>query len=154
MTRRAISLIEVMIILAILSLFVLPGFMLMKEYSRGGNTISERYEILSFLEERLETALALPFADIPEGVKSDVIIDGGNGLKLDLKPIVVAGKVITFECKTEILNLDFSAYRDYDSRQIKSITLENGMKRITITARWGKGTYIQDLSLTSYKADL
>ena len=153
-SRKGVSLIEVMIALTILSTLILPGFMFLLEYTRGGSDMGDRYEILNRIEERLEAVLAMPFNDIPEGTTTDVVITSENGRKLDLKPITIANKNVTFECDVETLSVDFAAMKDYSTRQLQRATVENGMKRVTITARWGKGRKAQNLQLMVYKANL
>lgn len=152
--RKGVSVIEVMIALTILSTLVLPGFMFIVEYTRGGSDMGDRFEVLNRIEEKLETVLAMPFNDIPEGKTTDVVITSANGRKLDLKPVTIANKNVTFECEAETLSVDFAAMKDYSTRQLQRATVENGMKRVTITARWGKGKREQNMFLMVYKANL
>lgn len=152
--RKAVSLIEVMIALAILSTLALPSFMFIFEYTKGGSDLGDRYEALNRVEERIEAALAMPFNLIPEGKTTEGIIEGENGRKLDLNPITLGNNSVEFECEVKILPVDFTLMRNYSTRQLQKVKVENGMKRITITAKWGKGKKVQNVQLMAYKANL
>lgn len=152
--NQGVSLIEVMIALTILSSLILPGFMFIIEYTRGGSEIGDRFEILSRVEERLEAALAMPFADIPEGITTDKVIESENGRKLDLKPITISKRKVSFECSVEVLPVTFSAIKDYSTRQLQKITVEKGLKKVIITAKWGKSNREKKIDLIAYKANL
>ncbi len=151
---KGVSLIEVMIALTILSTLILPGLMFILYYSKGGSTIGDKFEILNSLEEKIETVLAMPFDDIPIGLSTDVIIESGNGKKLDLKTTKIFKNNVRFECFAEILPVNFSAIEDYSTRQIQKATVEKGLKKITITAKWGKDKRDQIIQLIVYKANI
>jgi prepilin-type N-terminal cleavage/methylation domain-containing protein len=152
--RQGVSLIEVMIALTILSTLILPSFMFIIEYTKGGSEIGDRFEILSQIEQRLEIALSMPYSDIPEGKSSDTIIKSENGRSLDLKQINISNKKVSFECLVEVLPVTFSAIKDYSTRQLQKITIENGIKKITIIAKWGKGNRVRNIDLVAYKSNL
>lgn len=152
--RQGVSLIEVMIALTILSTLILPSFMFIIEYTKGGSEIGDRFEILSQIEQRLEIALSMPYSDIPEGKSSDTIIKSENGRSLDLKQINISNKKVSFECLVEVLPVTFSAIKDYSTRQLQKITVENGIKKITIIAKWGKGNRVRNIDLVAYKSNL
>lgn len=152
--NQGISLIEVMTALTILSTLILPAFMFLIEYVKGGSDIGDRFEILNRIEERLDTALAMPFNDIPDGLSKDIIIESGNGRKLDLKPIKISNKLVSFECMTETIPMNFEAIKNYTTHQIQRAKIENGLKKITITAKWGKDNNSQKIQLMVYKANL
>lgn len=153
-SRKAVSLIEVMIALAILSTLVLPSFMFIFEYSKGGSDLGDRYEVLNRAEERIEAALAIPFHLIPEGKTTKVVIEGENGRKLDLNPITLGNNTVEFECEVKTIPVDFTLMKNFSTRQLQKARLENGMKRITVTAQWGKGKRAQNVQLMAYKANL
>ena len=152
--NKGVSLIEVMTALTILSTLILPSFMFLFEYAKGGSEIGDRFEVLNRIEERLESALAMPFNDIPEGLSKDITIESENGRKLDLKPLKIGNKQVSFECSVEIIPMTFEAMKDYKTHQLQKATIENGLKKITIIAKWGKGNYNQRVQLTVYKANL
>lgn len=153
-TRQGVSLIEVMIVFAILSLLILPGVMVIREYSRGENDIGFRYEVLQKLEERIESALAMQFSDISEGVSSDVVIESSNGVKLDLKSANISSKKVFFECICEAMPVEFAIIKNVEMRQLQRVSLEKGMKKITVSAFWREGNEARKLFLTVYKANL
>ncbi len=152
--NRGISLIEVMTALTILSTLILPSFMFIIEYSKGGSDIGDRFEILNRIEERLEAALSMPFDDIPNGLTTDKVIESANGKKLDLKPISISNKQVSFECDVEVVPVSFEAIKDYTTHQLQRITVESGLKKITITAKWGKKKVNQSVQLTVFKANI
>lgn len=151
-SRRGMSVIEISLVLAILSLLSLPGVMVFTEYSRGGSDVSYRYEILKNIESRLENALAMSFEDIPTGMSSNIVIESANGIKLDLKPVIVCNKQIVFECESEVFPVDFGALKDYESRQLHKSRVDEGIKSIKISARWGVGEQSQKMELMAYKS--
>jgi len=152
--NQGISLIEVMTALTILSTLILPSFMFLIEYVKGGSDIGDRFEILNRIEEKLETVLAIPFKDIPEGLSKDIVIESENGRKLDLKPIRISNKQVSFECMVEVIPMSFEAIKDYSTHQIQRAKIDNGLKKITITAKWGKDNNVKDIQLMVYKANL
>ena len=152
--NQGISLIEVMTALTILSTLILPVFMFLIEYVKGGSDIGDRFEILNRIEERLDTALAIPFKDIPDGLSKDITIESENGRKLDLKPIKISNKLVYFECMAETIPMNFEAIKNYSTHQIQRAKIENGLKKITITAKWGKDNSSQKIQLMVYKANL
>ena len=152
--NQGISLVEVMTALTILSTLILPLFMFLIEYAKGGSDIGDRFEILNRIEERLETALAMPFDDIPEGLSKDITIESKKGRNLDLKPIKINNKQVSFECMVESIPMDFEAIKNYTTHQIQRAKIENGLKKITITAKWGKDNNSREIHLMVYKANL
>ncbi len=152
--NQGISLIEVMTALTILSTLILPLFMFLIEYAKGGSDIGDRFEILNRIEERLETALSMPFDTIPEGLSKDITIESENGKTLDLKPIKISNKQVSFECMVETIPTNFEAIKNYNTHQIQRAKIENGLKKITITAKWGKDNNSREIQLMVYKANL
>ncbi len=152
--KKGVSLIEVMIALTMLSMLVLPAFMFIVEYTRGGSNIGDHYEVLNKVEERLEAALAMNFYDIPDGKSTNVVIESENGRKLDLKPIKIGANEVSFDFEAETLPVSFAAMKDAETRQLQKATLDDGMKKITITANWGKGKRKQNIQMIVYKANL
>ena len=73
--QAAVSLVEVLIALAILSTLALPMLMFLVEYSRGSSQLGDYYQILNIVEEKLDTALALNFVDIPTGETDGKLIE-------------------------------------------------------------------------------
>ena len=151
--NQGISLIEVMIALTILSTLILPLFMFLIEYVKGGSDIGDRFEVLNRIEEKLETALSMPFDDIPEGLSQDITIESKNGKKLDLKPIKIGNKQISFECMTETIPICFEAIKNYSTHQMERAKVEKGLKKIAITAKWGKNNS-KEIKLIVYKGNL
>ncbi|MBR4569388.1 MAG: prepilin-type N-terminal cleavage/methylation domain-containing protein [Candidatus Riflebacteria bacterium] len=152
--NQGISLIEVMTALTILSTLILPLFMFLIEYAKGGSDIGDRFEILNRIEERLETALSMPFDAIPEGLSKDITIESEKGKTLDLKPIKISNKQVSFECMVETIPTNFEAIKNYNTHQIQRAKIENGLKKITITAKWGKDNNSREIQLMVYKANL
>ena len=94
------------------------------------------------------------FYDIPDGKSTDVVIESENGRKLDLKPIKIGANEVSFDFEAETLPVSFAAMKDAETRQLQKATLDEGMKKITITANWGKGKRKQNIQMIVYKANL
>ena len=152
--NHGISLIEVMIALTILSTLILPIFMFLIEYTKGSSDIGDKFEVLNRVEEKLEAALSMPFDSIPQGLSKDITICSENGKQLDLKSIKINNKQVSFECSVETIPVNFEAMKNYSTHQLQKAKLENGLKKITITAQWGKNNNNQKIQLMVYKANL
>lgn len=151
--QRAVSLVEVLIALAILSTLALPMGMFLIEYSRGSARLGDYYQAVNLVEQHLEMALSMHFSCIPLGEVSDTVITDDEGRQIDLRPVELSGKTIMFTMKTELIPVDFAALRDPHTRELQRARVEEGMKRIEVTAKWGdKGR--QNISLISYRANL
>lgn len=151
--QAAVSLVEVLIALAILSTLALPMLMFMVEYSRGSSQLGDYYQILNLLEDKLEVALAMEFNDVPAGETSDRLIEAHTGRNLDLRPAKVAHETVTFKMKAEVLPVEFAAMKDSFSGQLQRARVEDGMKRIEIIAEWGEKKR-HNINLVAYKANL
>jgi len=151
--RSAVSLVEIMIAMAILSTLALPMGMFLVEQMRGSSQLGDYYQILNLLEEKLETAIEMRFHDIPAGEVSDVLIESEGARDLDLRPAEVARNLVHFRMKTELLSVNLSAMKDAMSGELQSVVVEDGMKKIEIIAEWGeKGRH--NLNLTAYRSNL
>lgn len=148
-----LSLVEVLIALTILSMLALPMFMFLVEYSRGSSQLGDYYQILNIVEEKLDTALALHFVEIPVGESTDRLIESETGRHLDLRPVQVAKEIVSFRMQTEIMPVEFAAMKDAVSGQLQRARVEDGMKRIEMIAEWGDAKK-HNISLIAYKANL
>ncbi|GAB4277691.1 MAG: hypothetical protein Kow0029_20570 [Candidatus Rifleibacteriota bacterium] len=152
-TKKAISLVEVLIAMAMLSTLALPMGMFLIEYARGSSQLGDYYQILNQLEQRLEIAMKIPFELVPVGVSTDVLIKNDKGMDLDLRKVEIARNLVTFKLETEILPVEFAALKDSFSGQLQRARVEEGMKRLEITAEWGdKGRH--NIKLVAYRAKL
>ena len=151
--KKVIYPIELAIIFAILSTLFLPSVLFLTEYING-SSVNSNLEILASLEERLENILAMPFNDIPEGKSENIFIESKNGGKLDLKTITLSDKKIDFDCFVEVFPANFSAIKDLSTHRLQRVSMKNALKRITITARWGKENSKHNIQLVSYKANI
>jgi prepilin-type N-terminal cleavage/methylation domain-containing protein len=151
--QAAVSLVEVLVALAILSTLALPMLMFLVEYSRGSSQLGDYYQILNIVEEKLDTALSLDFTEVPDGETSGGTVDSRTGRHLDLRPVEVAHEIVTFRMRVEVVAVDFSAMKDSTSGQLQRARVEDGMKRIELTAEWGKKKK-HSINLISYKANL
>ena len=152
--NQGFSPIEVMIVLAILSTFFLPSVMYIIEFAKGGSRIKDNSIILGLVEERLEKVLAMPFNEIPEGKSSNIILESKNGNRVDLNSFILSNKKISFECFVEVVPVEFSAIKNYSFHHLQKVSLENGMKKITITAFIQNGDKMQNIHLMAYKANM
>lgn len=148
-----LSLVEVLIALTMLSTLALPMFMFLVEYSRGSSQLGDYYQILNIVEEKLDTALAMNFIEIPTGESTDRLIESETGRNLDLRPVQVAKEIISFRLQAEIMPVEFAAMKDSFSGQLQRARVEDGMKRIEIIAEWGDRKK-HNISLIAYKANL
>lgn len=151
--RAAVSLIEVMIAMAILSTLALPMGMFLVEQMRGSSQLGDYYQILNLLEEKLEIVLEMRFQDIPVGDVTDVLVESPGGRELDLRPAEVARNLVNFRMRSELLPVNFAALKDAASSELQSIVAEDGMKRIEIFAEWGEKRQ-HTLNLVAYRANL
>ncbi|MDD3146051.1 MAG: type II secretion system protein [Candidatus Riflebacteria bacterium] len=151
--QAAVSLVEVLVALAILSTLALPMLMFLVEYSRGSAQLGDYYQILNIVEEKLDTALSLDFTEVPDGETSGGMVESRTGRHLDLRPVEVAHEIVTFRMRIEVVAVDFSAMKDSTSGQLQRARVEDGMKRIELIAEWGKKKK-HSINLISYKANL
>ncbi|NCB38774.1 MAG: hypothetical protein EOM80_08390 [Erysipelotrichia bacterium] len=151
--HSAISLVEILIATAILSTLALPMGMFLVEYSRGSSQLGDYYQILNLVEDKLEAALAVNFDEIPGGETTDRLIESKTGHNLDLRPVKMAGEIVSFRLKAETVPVEFAAMKDSVSGQLQRAKLEDGMKRIEIIAEWGEKRR-HNLNLAAYKANL
>lgn len=151
--RAAVSLVEVLIAMAILSMLALPMGMFLVEYNRGSSQIGDYYQVLNLLEQKLETALALRFNDIPPGSHTANLVNSDGKTILELVPAVVSNCKVNFTLDVEVISVDFVAMKDAFSGQVQRARAEDGMKRLEIKAEWGQKAK-HSLNLMAYKADL
>lgn len=151
--RAAISLVEVMIAMAILSTLALPMGMFLVEQLRGSSQLGDYYQILNLLEEKVDIALEMRFQDIPTGEVKDVLIESEGGRSLDLRPAEVARNLVSFRMRSELLSVSCSAMKDAASSELQTVVAEDGMKRIEIFAEWGDNRQ-HSLNLVAYRANL
>lgn len=155
--QAAVSLVEVLIAMAILSTLALPMGMFLVEYNRGSSQLGDYYQILNILEEKLEGVLAMRFHDIPEGEQAGALIEIEGKTVLDLRPVQIAGSLVYFVLRSEMVPVDFAALKDSASGELQKARIEDGMKKIEIIAHWGekKGDKSKhSLNLIAYRADL
>ncbi len=152
--NQGTSPIVLMIVCAVLSTLFLPLAMYGIEKAKGSSQISNQYEILVFVEEQLDKILFMPFNDIPEGLSSNKVIASTTGHKLDLQSKTISNNIVSFECFVETLPVSFSAIKNYSLHNLQKALLQNGMKKITITAKWGKGDNKQNIQLVAFKANI
>ncbi len=151
--RSAISLVEVLIAMAILSTLALPMGMFLVEYNRGSSQLGDYYQILNLTEEKLEKILAMPFHDIPLGKNEGRLFEIDSRPVLDLRPAQVGKNLIKFNISAELVNLDFTALKDAASFEVEKLKLDSAMKRIEVIASWGKDSQ-HKINLLAYKANL
>ncbi|HOY66771.1 MAG TPA: prepilin-type N-terminal cleavage/methylation domain-containing protein [Candidatus Ozemobacteraceae bacterium] len=157
--RRAVTLLEVLIALTILSTVLLPVGMFMVEYLRGSSELGEYHQVMNILEEKMETALALPFDALPVGRSKNVRLGhdadetGKRSVTLDLRPVQVGVEEVGFELEVEPVPLEFSAVADPDTGRMERTRLEASYKRLILRAGWGSRSR-HNLDLVAYKADL
>lgn len=151
--RRAISLVEVLIAMAMLSTLALPMGMFLIEYSRGSSQLGDYYQILNLLENRLEVAMDMPFAGIPDGVITNRICENPFGPDLDLRPVEVDKAVVNFTLAVETVPVEFAAFKDSFSGHLQRARVEEGMKRLEILATWGEKKR-HNIKLIAYRANL
>lgn len=151
--QAAVSLVEVLIAMAILSTLALPMGMFLVEYNRGSSQLGDYYQILNLLEEKLENVLAMSFHDIPTGDQPGALVEVDGRTVLDLRPVQVAGSLVNFRLRSEVVAVEFAALKDGFSGQLQKARVEEGMKKVEIFAEWGeKGKH--RLNLVAYRADL
>lgn len=151
--KKAISLIEVLIAMAVLSTLALPMSMFLIEYNRGSSELGDYYQILNQVEERLNIAMSMPFNRIPIGTSENVLIDNPFSVDLDLKPKQIAKKQVSFKLQVEILPAEFAAYKDSFSGILQRARVEEGLKKLVVSAEWGDENQ-HHIELIAYRANL
>lgn len=151
--QAAVSLVEVLIAMAILSTLALPMGMFLVEYNRGSSQLGDYYQILNILEGKLEIAMAMRYFDIPTGEQNGGIVEVDGKTLLDLRPAQVAGNLVYFKFRSEVVPIELAALTNAYSGQLHKAKIDNGMKKMEILAEWGdKGKH--KLNLIAYRADL
>jgi prepilin-type N-terminal cleavage/methylation domain-containing protein len=151
--KRAVSLVEVMIAMAILSTLALPMGMFLIEQMRGSSQLGDYYQILNLLEEKLETALDMRFHDIPSGEVHDVLVESDGHRGLDLRPAEISHNLVSFRMRSELIQISCAALKDAATSELQSVIVDDAMKRIEIQAEWGDRRQHR-LNLVAYKANL
>lgn len=157
--RRAITLLEVLIALTILSTVLLPIGMFLIEYMKGSSELGDYHQVMSILEEKMEQALALPYDALPAGISKNIRLgrdfgeDGKRAAFLDLRPAQLGVQEVGFDLDVEVIPLEFSAVADPRTGRMERTSLENSYKRLVLKATWGTTTP-HSLDLVAYKADL
>lgn len=157
--RRAVTLLEVLIALTILSTVLLPLGMFLIEYLKGSSELGDYHQVMSILEEKMEQGLALPFDALPAGVSKNIRLgrdsgeEGKRAAFLDLRPSQVGNQEVRFDLDVELVPLDFSAVADPRTGRMERTRLENSYKRLILRATWGTKPP-HSLDLIAYKADL
>jgi hypothetical protein len=152
-SKKAISLVEVLIAMAVLSTLALPMSMFLIEYSRGSSQLGDYYQILNQVEERLNIAMSMPFNRIPIGLSEDVLIDNPFSMNLDLKQQKIGKNLVSFKLEVETLPAEFAAYKDSFSGILQRARVEEGLKKLVVSARWGDDKQ-HHIELVAYRANL
>ncbi len=152
-SKKGLSLVEVLIAMAILSTLALPMGMFLIEYTKGSSQIGDYYQILNLVEQKLEATLSMPFNAIPTGVTSGKVVSNHFGQDLDLRPAQVQKVLVTFKLKAELVPVEFAVVKDAFSGQLQRARVEEGMKRLELTAYWGENDK-HSVNLIAYKANL
>lgn len=151
--KRGVTLLEVLIAMTILSTILLPIGMYLLEYVKGSNDLGNFHKVMNILEEKMEVALSQPFEAIPVGLTENRKITYSGKDALDLRSIALGDDTVKFSVLVETVPLEFSAIADAGTGHLDRARVEEGMKRFTMKATWGKK---QDhaFDLVAYKADL
>ena len=151
--RTGITLVEVLVALALVSAILLPIGMFVVEYLKGSSDLGETHQVLSLLEEKMELALSGPYTAFPVGVTEGKPLVHDGRVVLDLRPAEVGPHQVRFSLTVEMVPTEFAAITDVKSGRGQRVSLEEGFKRLTLRAVWGrKGERFFDLC--AYKADL
>ncbi|MBF0498725.1 MAG: prepilin-type N-terminal cleavage/methylation domain-containing protein [Candidatus Riflebacteria bacterium] len=151
--KPGITLVEMLVALSILSTILLPIGMFLVEYLRGSNELGDSHQVMNLLEEKMELVLTRPFSAIPIGsTEGKAVIFEGRSV-IDLRPVDLGVQKVSFSLNVEVVPVEFSAIADPKTGRIERATVDDGMKRLTLRAVWGrKGERFLDL--VAYKADL
>jgi hypothetical protein len=139
--------------MAMLSTLALPMGMFLIEYSRGSSQLGDYYQVLNMVEQRLEITMKMPFHSIPVGKTEKALIENRSGMNLDLRTAEVGKNQIQFTLETEILPVEFAAMKDSFSGLLQRARVEQGIKRLELTAKWGKKRK-HNIKLVAFKANL
>lgn len=150
---RGITLLEVLVGITLLTTVLLPIGMFLIEYLRGSTELGNSHQVISLVEEKMETALAQPFEAIPIGLSENrrLVHDGRE--TIDLRPMELGPETVRFTMNVEALPVEFSAIADLSSGRIEKVKVDDGFKKITVRAVWGRKSQ-HFFDLTAYKANL
>lgn len=151
--RQGITLVEVLVALTILSTILLPVGMFMVEYLRGSNDLGDSHQVMNILEEKMELALTRPYAALPVGKSEGKQIVWDGQQVVDLRPVELANQKVDFSLNVEIVPVEFSAIADPATGRLERCAVEDGFKRLTLRAVWGRKQE-RFFDLVAYKADL
>ena len=152
--KQAVTLVEVLIALAILSTLLLPVGMFLIEYMKGSTRLGDFNQVLNLLEERMEMALTQPYSRIPVGESTGRLLPGAQAdVGIDLRPVPVGKEQVTFTLVVEVVPVEFAAAVDAGIGRLERVRLEESYKRLTLKAAWGADKP-RSLDLVAYKADL
>ena len=154
MSRAAVTLVEVLVALTILSTIMIPVGMFMSQTFRGSADLTLASQVLNLLETTLEEALNLPFARLPVGTLSNMALrDEGGTLLLDLNPHEVGGEPVALTLEVEMAPVTLNILSDPATGDSVQKKLAQSLKRLHLIARWGKEQQ-HALDLGAWKADL
>ncbi len=151
--RQGITLLEVLVGFTLLTTVLLPIFMFLVEYLRGSTELGNSHQVISLVEEKMETALGQPFEALPIGLTENrrLVYDGRE--TIDLRPMELGPETVKFTMNVEAVPLEFSAIADGVSGRVEKVKVDDGFKKITVRAVWGrKSEHFFDL--TAFKANL
>lgn len=150
---QGVTLLEVLVGFTLLSTILLPIGMFLIEFLRGSSELGNSHQAISLVEEKMESALTQPFEALPLGVTENkrLVLNGKE--TIDLRPVELGPETVRLIMTVEALPVEFSAISDIASGKVERVRVDDGMKKITLRATWGrKSEHFFDL--IAYKANL
>lgn len=151
--KPGITLLEVLVGLTLLTTVLLPMGMFLIEYLRGSTELGNSHQVISLVEEKMETALTQPYEALPLGLSENRRLVHSGREAVDLRPMELGPETVKFSMNVETIPVEFSAIADISSGRVEKVKVDDGLKKITLRAIWGrKAEHFFDL--VAYKANL
>jgi prepilin-type N-terminal cleavage/methylation domain-containing protein len=151
--KKGVTLLESLIALTIVSTILLPISLFLLEYMKGTGELGTLHQVINILEEKMEQALQKPYAALPTGVTENRRITHEGKEVVDLHTIDLAGTEVALSLQVDVVPVEFSAIGSAESGGLERSKVEDGYKRLVLTATWGKKKR-ESFDLVAYKADL
>jgi hypothetical protein len=139
--------------ITILSTILLPIGMYLIEYLKGSTELGNSHQVMAILAEKMEGLLSQPYSFIPAGTTAGKRIMHDEIEVIDLRPMDVGPSMVAFTLQVELVPVEFTAIGDPSNGTLERAKLDEGMKRLTLKAAWGKKNE-HFFDLVAFKADL
>lgn len=153
LNTKAVSLIEAMVFLALLSFFSLPLSVLLLENGQVVFSAEDSNKIQSRLYRIAELLVFFDYHEIPVGTITNTILQSKDNYIIDLTPLNLSDRQVSFALEVKELAAEFKALKSATSNKLVGAHLDAAMKKITIAVN----SQNEDISIENiiiYRANL